>query len=232
MKTLTKSLIGTVATLAMAVGSAAPAAAQDRYGDRDRDHVSTGTIVAGALVLGGIAAVAAAANNNRDYNNGDRDYRYGDDDYRDRDYRNGNDDYRDRDYRNDDYRSGGYRNDDYRSGGYRDRNWDGRGQGWYDYRSGRNYGRGGNPERAVSQCIRAAENQAERYGGGRADVTRIRDIDRERGGFEVTGTIQVQQRYGGRGWNSNRRTDTARFYCDYRRGQVTSIDFDGLNTRR
>lgn len=223
MKTITKTLVGTVATLAVAMGSVAPAAAQDRY--RDRDGVSTRDVVTGALVIGGIAAVAAAASNSN------RDYRYGDDDYRDRDYRN--DDYRSGDYRNDDYR-----NNDYRNGGYRDRNWDGRGQGWYDYRSGgnygRNYGRGGNnPERAVSQCIRAAENQAERYGGGRADVTRIRDIDRESGGFEITGTIQVQQRYGGRGWNSNRRgTDTARFYCDYRRGQVTGIDFDGLNNRR
>jgi hypothetical protein len=198
MKTFTKTLVGTVATLAMAVGSAAPAAAQDRYGDRDRNHISTGEVVAGALVLGGIAAVIAASDNGRD-----RDYRYGDD------YRSG-----DRDYR--------------------DRNWDGRGQGWYDYRSGRNYGRNANnPERAVNQCVRAAERQAERYGGGRADVTRIRDIDRERGGFEVTGTIQVQQRYGNRGWNSNRRgTDTARFYCDYRRGQVVDIDFRGLDTRR
>jgi hypothetical protein len=198
MKTFTKTLVGTVATLAMAVGSAAPAAAQDRYGDRDRNHISTGEVVAGALVLGGIAAVIAASDNGRD-----RDYRYGED------YR-----YGDRDYR--------------------DRNWDGRGQGWYDYRSGRNYGRNANnPERAVNQCVRAAERQAERYGGGRADVTRIRDIDRERGGFEVTGTIQVQQRYGNRGWNSNRRgTDTARFYCDYRRGQVVDIDFRGLDTRR
>lgn len=214
MNTFGKTLVGTVATLAMAVGSVAPAAAQDRY--RDRDGISTRDVVTGALVIGGIAAVAAAASNsNRDRDYRDGDYRYGDSDYRDRDYR-------DDDYRDDDYRSG-------------NRNWDGRGQGWYNWDSNRRYGRGGNnPERAVSQCIRAAENQAERYGGGRADVTRIRDIDRERGGFEVTGTIQVQQRWGNSrgGWNNNRRsTDTARFYCDYRRGQVVDIDFDGLNTR-
>jgi hypothetical protein len=212
MKTFTKTLVGTVATLAVAVGSVAPAAAQDRY--RDRDGISTRDVVTGALVIGGIAAVAAAASSNN------RDYRYGDDDYRERDYRDSN-----------------YRHDDYRSGGnYRDRNWDGRGQGWYDYRAGRNYGRNSNnPERAINQCVRAAENQAERYGGGRADVTRIRDIDRERGGFEITGTIQVQRGYGNRGWNSNsnrRGVDTARFYCDYRRGQVTDIDIDGLNRRR
>lgn len=207
MNTFGKTLVGTVATLAMAAGSVAPAAAQDRYRDRDRGGISTGEVIAGAVVLGGIAAVAAAASNDRN-----RDYRYGDDDYRDRDYRD----------------------DNYRSG---NRNWNGSGQGWYNYDSNRRYGRGGNnPERAVSQCIRAAENQAERYGGGRADVTRIRDIDRERGGFEVTGTLQVSQRGWGNnrgGWNNNRRnTDTARFYCDYRRGQVVDIDFDGLNTRR
>jgi hypothetical protein len=212
MNTVTKTLVGTVATLAMAAGSVAPAAAQDRY--RDRDHISTGEVVAGAIVLGGIAAVAAAASNDRNR------------DYRDGDYRYGDRDYRDRDYRDDDYR-----------GGYRDRNWDGRGSGWYNWDSNRRYGRGGNnPERAVSQCIRAAENQAERYGGGRADVTRIRDIDRERGGFEVTGTIQVSQRGWGNnrgGWNNSRgrNIDTARFYCDYRRGQVVDIDFDGLNNR-
>lgn len=193
MKTITKTLVGTVATLAMAAGSVAPAAAQDRYRDRDRGGISTGEVIAGAVVLGGIAAVAAAASNDRD--------RY---DYRDRDYR--------------------------------DRNWNGSGSGWYNYDRGRNYGRGSNnPERAVNQCVRAAEREAERYGGGRADVTRIRDIDRERGGFEVTGTIQVSQRGWGNnrgGWGNNRRNvDTARFYCDYRRGQVVDIDFNGLNNR-
>lgn len=197
MKTITKTLVGTVATLAMAAGSVAPAAAQDRYRDRDRGGISTGDVIAGAVVLGGIAAVAAAASNDRD--------RYG---YNDRDYR-------DRDYR--------------------DRNWNGSGSGWYNYDRNRRYGRGGNnPERAVNQCVRAAEREAERYGGGRADVTRIRDIDRERGGFEITGTIQVSQRSWGdrRGWDNNRRnTDTARFYCDYRRGQVVDIDFNGLNNR-
>ncbi len=195
MKTITKTLVGTVATLAMAAGSVAPAAAQDRYRDRDRGGISTGEVIAGAVVLGGIAAVAAAASNDRD--------RYG---YNDRDYR-------DRDYRD-----------------YGDNDWYGRGSGWYDYDSNRRYGRNNNPERAVNQCVRAAEREAERYGGGRADVTRIRDIDRERGGFEVVGTIQVSQRHG-RGWNRDRRVDTARFNCDYRRGQVVDIDFDGLNNR-
>lgn len=215
MNTIGKTLVGTVATLAMAVGSVAPVAAQDRYRDRD-DHISTRDVVTGALVIGGIAAVAAAASNNRDRDYREDDYRYGDRDYHDRDYRD---------------HDGRYGNRD-----YRDRNWDGRGTGWYDYGShGRNYGRGNNPDRAVQQCIRAAERQAERWGGGRADVTRIHQVERERGGFEVTGRIVINQGYNSgwnNGWNGNgRNRDSARFYCDYRRGQVVDIDFEGRGGR-
>lgn len=80
MKTFTKALVGTVAAGAMAVGSAAPAAAQ--YRDRDRDNgIDAGDVIAGALIIGGIAAVAAAASNDRD----DYNYRgrgYGNDYYR------------------------------------------------------------------------------------------------------------------------------------------------------
>ena len=203
MKTITKALAGTIAAGAMVIGSAAPAVAQERYRDHDRG-IEAGDVIAGALVIGGIAAVAAAASNDRDR---DRDYRYGD--YQDRDYRA---DYRDRDYR--------------------DRNWNGRGSGWYDYRSGYRYGRGNaNPDRAVQRCIQAAENQAQRWGGGRAEVTRINNVDRERGGFEVTGRIAVNNRYN-RGWNNRDRYDSARFYCDYRGGRVVDIDFDGLGRGR
>lgn len=64
MKTLTKALVGTVAAGAMAVSAASPAAARDRNG------IDAGDVIAGALVIGGIAAIAAAASDN------DRDYRY------------------------------------------------------------------------------------------------------------------------------------------------------------
>jgi hypothetical protein len=69
MNTLTKALVGTVAAGAMAVSSAAPAAARDRG-----DGIDAGTVIAGALVIGGIAAIASAASKN------DRasDYRYAD----------------------------------------------------------------------------------------------------------------------------------------------------------
>ena len=102
MKTMTKALTGTLAAAAMAVSSASPAAAQDR-GDyrRGGDGVSAGEVIAGALVIGGIAAVAASAGNrNGGYANGyNRDYRYGRagyvdnrryDDRYDRGYNNGN----------------------------------------------------------------------------------------------------------------------------------------------
>ena len=77
MKTLSKALAkGTIATIAagaMAISSATPAAARDH---RDRDGISAGDVIAGALIIGGIAAVASAASKY------DRDYRYRDGDYR------------------------------------------------------------------------------------------------------------------------------------------------------
>ncbi|MCL6251724.1 hypothetical protein M3P36_11820 [Altererythrobacter sp. KTW20L] len=183
MKTLTKTLVGTAAVLAVAVGSAVPAAAQDRQ--RDRGGLSTGEVIAGALIIGGIAAVAASASNNRDR--------------------------------------------------YDDRNYRGNNSGWYDYNSNRRNNRNNNADRAVQQCVRAAERQAERWGGGRADVTQIRDVERERNGFEVRGTIAVRT-YNNRGgnWNNYRRGyrnngfEEGRFTCDFRRGQVRNVDFRGL----
>jgi hypothetical protein len=74
MKTITKGLVGTVAAGAMAMASATPAAAQYRD-HRDNDGISAGEIIAGALIIGGIAAVASAASNDRnDYRgyNGNR----------------------------------------------------------------------------------------------------------------------------------------------------------------
>ena len=83
MKTVTKALVGTVAAGAMVVSSAAPAYA------RDRDGIGAGEIIAGALIIGGIAAVAAAASDKDHGDRYDTRYGYGDDynryGYRDRD---------------------------------------------------------------------------------------------------------------------------------------------------
>ena len=81
MKTITKALVGTVAAGAVAMASASPAVARDRY-DRYRDHdgISPGEVIAGAVVLGGIAALAASSNDYR--YNGYNGYRYNDYRYR------------------------------------------------------------------------------------------------------------------------------------------------------
>jgi hypothetical protein len=69
MKTISKGLakgaIATVAAGAMAMASATPAMARDR--DR-HDGISAGDVIAGALVIGGIAAIASSIGNNRGYN--------------------------------------------------------------------------------------------------------------------------------------------------------------------
>ncbi|WP_284125866.1 hypothetical protein [Parerythrobacter aestuarii] len=72
-KTVSKALIGTVAAGALAV-SATPAMAEHR--DRD-GGISAGDVIAGAVILGGIAAIASAASRDRDgrYYNDRRAYR-------------------------------------------------------------------------------------------------------------------------------------------------------------
>lgn len=65
MKNLSKALVGTVAAGAMAMTSTS-AMAQGRYYDRDDDDdISVGEIIAGALIIGGIAAVASSAGRDR-----------------------------------------------------------------------------------------------------------------------------------------------------------------------
>lgn len=186
-----------------------------------------GTVAAGAMVLGMTATPAAAQHRDRDRGDG---ISAGEviagavilgglaaiiaSSDNDRDYRDRN--YRDRDYRYDrDYR-GGY------NGGYN------------------NY----NSRDAVELCVRAAETQAQRRLGSRAEVYEIRDIDRERRGFEVDGRIAVRDeyRYRGRdrdtrrGWGrqdyrrgyGNDGWDEGRFTCEVRNGRVVDLDFSGI----
>lgn len=72
MKNLSKALVGTVAAGAMALTSASPAMARDR---RDNDGIDAGDIIAGALIIGGIAAVVSAGGRDRDYRYDDNRYR-------------------------------------------------------------------------------------------------------------------------------------------------------------
>ena len=191
MKTISKALVGTVAAGAMAMASATPTFAQDRH--RDRDGIDAGDVIAGALIIGGIAAVAGAIGNDRDRTYGGP--YYGDSRYDNR-YNNRYDDRYDR---------RGYDN---------------------------GYNRAGNPRQAVAQCVSAAQRTANRY-VGRSRVTDIREIDRERDGYEIKGTIIVNER--NRGWNRDynyryggRDYDTGRFTCDVRYGRVVDLDFSGI----
>ena len=73
MKFISKALVGTVAAGAMAMTSAAPAQAQFRdYRDnRDRGGIDAGDVIAGALIIGGLAAITGAlGGRNRGYNDG------------------------------------------------------------------------------------------------------------------------------------------------------------------
>ncbi len=81
MKIISKALVGAVAAGAMAMVPTA-AAAQSRYDYRDRDDgISVGDIIAGAVVIGGIAAVAGAIGRGDDYRYDNRYYRGGNYDY-------------------------------------------------------------------------------------------------------------------------------------------------------
>jgi len=188
-KTLAKGTFATVAAGAMAVSAVSPAAAQDRHRDRHDNGISAGEVIAGAVILGGLAAILSSGDNDR-YDNRDRRYR-------DRDYNNRN---------------------------YNNRN--------YNNRNNRGYGNN-NGRRAVEACVAAAERVAQRYTGSRAEVYEIRDVDRERRGFEVKGRIAVRENYRGnrgnyrRGYRNN-GWDEGRFECDFRRGRVVDVDFSGI----
>lgn len=216
MKTLSKAMVGTVAAGAMAIASATPALADHR--DGNHDGISAGEIIAGALIIGGIAAVAGAADNDRDRG---RDYRYD--------------------------RAGYPYGGDYENGrGYGDgRGYDndrGHGRGWGHGRGG---WRGGSPRSAIERCVRAAESEASRHSYGRADVTDIRSVRERRDGYEVRGRIAVNTRghhwrngdrrygdgWGGdyRGWNEGHRGyDSGSFSCRVEYGRITHLDIDGI----
>lgn len=132
---------------------------------RDR-RVDAGDVIAGVLILGGIAAIANAAKQ-------DRDYRYRDRDYRNRDYR-----YRDRDYRYRDYRD---RDEPYRDDRYRDRDYRDRGGYRYDDHRGENAERGSGLDNAAAQCV-------DRIGRDRR-VGTVEGVSRTRDGWVVVGDL-------------------------------------------
>ncbi len=180
MKTASKA----IGVLVSAATLAASVPAQARGYDR-RDGIDAGDVIAGALIIGGIAAIASASNRNDRY-------------YRDTDWRRGRD-----------YGYNGYYRDGYSS------------------------------REAVDQCIRAAQREASRY--GRARITDVTDIDRNRGGYEVRGRLVVEQRgYRGGDWDRygyhydryNDGYDKGKFRCQTRYGQVDGVRISGIDNDR
>ena len=73
MKNHAKALVGTFAAGAMALSAVTPATAQDMRRHHDHDGISTGEVIAGALIIGGVAAIASGmGNNNRGWQGGNR----------------------------------------------------------------------------------------------------------------------------------------------------------------
>jgi hypothetical protein len=202
MKILTKSLLSAGAAAAALVSVAAPAQARGR----DNDGISAGEVIAGAVILGGIAAVIASSDNDRD--RGYDDGRYDDRSYDDRRYEDRRDNY-------------GYDNGHRRGRGHHG----GRDDYGYDSRHG--------SRSAVNQCVTAVEQWASRY--SRADVTQINYIDRTRNGYRVTGNLVIQDGYRGRGRYDrgyDRGYDKGRFTCFVERGRVIDVDYRGLDQWR
>lgn len=208
MKTISKALVGTVAAGAMAITSASPAFA----GHRDGDGISAGDVIAGALIIGGIVAVASATGNN------DRDNRYGNYGY---------DDGR--------YGDGRYDNNSYGDGRY-DRNDNGYGYG------NRDGYRGNPRQAIEKCVRTAEQVAASRYGRADVtDIREVRDsrygwqikgriaVDTQRGNWRGRGNYG--NGWGGdyRGYNSSMRGyDSGSFKCKIERGRVVDLDIDGI----
>jgi hypothetical protein len=222
MKFLAKSLLSAGAAAAAMVGATAPLqAGYDRYDRRHNDGISAGEVIAGAVILGGIAAVIASADKKRGQG---------------RDYDDRSSDSRSSDSRSSDSRSydnQGYDNNGYdRQGGYNDNGYHGRRRDDYD----RGYGYGdqnGGSRVAVNLCINSVQRWASRY--SRADVTQIQTIDRTRLGYRVSGNLVVRDNYQGHGrYNRgyDRGYNQGRFTCFVERGRVIDIDYRGLDQWR
>ncbi|MFM7348223.1 MAG: hypothetical protein ACKO01_01900 [Erythrobacter sp.] len=63
--TSARLVLGAVTATALTAAAITPAAAQSRYDRYDRGGISAGEIIAGAVVIGGIAALAGAFDNDR-----------------------------------------------------------------------------------------------------------------------------------------------------------------------
>lgn len=102
----------------------------------------------------------------------------------------------------------------------------------YDRRDRRHsrYNRRMSPRAAVNQCANAALQRASRY--GRAQITEITDVDRDRRGYEVEGRLVVQENSWNRGrrWNTGYNDyDRGRFSCRIRNGRIDRVRVRGID---
>ena len=199
MKILTKSLLSAGAAAAALVTVAAPAQARGR----DNDGITAGEVIAGAVILGGIAAVLSSSDDDR-YRGYD-DGRYNDGRYDNRGYDNGR--YDDRD-------------DRYENGNRR-------GRGDYGYNSQQG------SRAAVNQCVTAVERWASRYSRADvtqiSQIDRTRNGYRVTGKLVVQDGYRGRSRYD-RGYE--RGYDKGRFTCYVERGRVIDVDYRGLDQWR
>lgn len=195
MKTITKGLVGTVTASALAMVSASPA-----YAKHNRGGVDAGEVIAGALILGGIVAVASAIGNK------DRDR------YQDRDYNRSG-------YRDNDRRGYGDRNN-YRSRGNA-RNAVEKCVRAAERRAGRYSG-----GRADVTDIRDVDRKRSGFNvKGRIAVnTRNHNLRRSDDRYNQSWNNNSR----GRSNSRNRGYDSGKFSCKVRNGRVVDIDFSGI----
>ena len=201
MKTVSKALLGTIAAGAMVAASATPALANHN----DRNGVSVGDIIAGALIIGGIAAVASAANRN---NGGYRDNRGYDDGY-------------------------GYNRGYSNNNGYYGNNYDRDAQWRNNPRQAVEQCVNAAERYASNRGMRAdvtdiREVKDTRYG---FQVKGRIAVQGNNNGWS-RGDSNYGQGWGGdyRGYNDRvRGYDSGSFKCKFERGQITDLDIDGVD---
>ena len=206
MRTVAKTLLGTIAAGALVAASATPALADHR--DGRRDGVSAGEVIAGALIIGGIVAVASASSNrnNRGYDDG-----YG-------------------------YDRAGY-NNGYNNGGYRGNGYDRDAQYRGNPRQAVEQCIAGAERYASSRGLRAdvtdiREVKDTRYGFQVKGRIAVQGQGRGWNRGYYNGDSNYGQGWGGdyRGYNDrDRGYDSGSFKCKFERGQITDLDIDGVS---
>ena len=212
MTIMSKALLATGAAAAALVSTASPALARDRHGD----GIDVGDVIAGAVILGGIAAVAGSIGNDRD-----RGYNYGypSDGRYSNNYR-----YNDRYDSNDRY---GY-NDRYDRSGYRN-NGNPRQAVEQCIATAENQASRYSYGRADVTDIRSVDRNNRGYTVRGRIAVNDQGRDWRRGDSNYGNGWNNDYR----GWNNNLRGyDAGSFRCRVEYGRVVDIDFDGVRGLR